>query len=509
MPPPKPIGAEPEEAAEGSTRRVAVDPVLMGMSRARPTPPPPSPPAGDRPPSVRELLGDIDSTRPYQAGSIQALLDAGRPSAPGTVDTKEVPAVTQAELEEASRRDSPPPKAAGLVAWGDDDAERTSKLPSLDESSAEILVERRPEEGAAAASGAEAEAGETERASPAPVEPLPHEASDEVVTDLVVIPPEIRDRPRGADGAAPVGPPRAPAAPSPDGAPPAPPAPPVAPVASSAAGPARPSSSEAPSGESAEATGRTPRRIRISLAGVVLVAALALAAGAAIGGAVMLYAFGGSVSTRVSLEPTAVAPEPIAATEPLPPQTLTFQPPGAATGQPTAPAAQPMAPGPAAQPRPAPPSGPPTAPATEPVPATPSPPAAPATPTAASAPSAPEVAPPRRGEELPDRLVLPISFEAGHLTPTVADDEALEALAAAMMERPRMRFEVVAFPAVGERATVEGLETLSRRRARVTVELLRGLGPSGRRFTSRAAGPDETPPRGAALPAAVLVVVRR
>lgn len=111
--------------------------------------------------------------------------------------------------------------------------------------------------------------------------------------------------------------------------------------------------------------------------------------------------------------------------------------------------------------------------------------------------------------ELPDESVLPITFEDGEFENVEVDETALERIVAVMLAQPTLRFEIIGYASLEECDTVEEAQFVSARRARKAVRIIRQHGPTGKRFVTRGARPDDTAPAGAKGRVTVLRVLNR
>lgn len=111
--------------------------------------------------------------------------------------------------------------------------------------------------------------------------------------------------------------------------------------------------------------------------------------------------------------------------------------------------------------------------------------------------------------ELPDESILPITFEEGGYENVEVDEDALERIVAVMLDQPTLRFEVIGYASLDECDSVEEVLFISARRARKAVRIIRQHGPTGKRFVTRGARPDDDAPEDAPGPVTVLRVLNR
>lgn len=212
-----------------------------------------------------------------------------------------------------------------------------------------------------------------------------------------------------------------------------------------------------------------PRQVEvkkgISLTIVVVIGLIMLVLGLGVGGAVVFITFAGSfASPTATMEPTP-EPAPLTPDSPL----LSEPAPPPATKAPPRPNALVPAPEPA-QPEP-------TAEAEEPEP------------HPAVAPPGPSIA---ELTELPDRLVIPVTFAPSGEEPATIDEEGIVRVAALITQTRGVRMELVGYSAESDGVSGVDAALLRRRRAEAVRDLLRSHGPSRRRFSMRGARDDET-----------------
>lgn len=98
-------------------------------------------------------------------------------------------------------------------------------------------------------------------------------------------------------------------------------------------------------------------------------------------------------------------------------------------------------------------------------------------------------------QQLPDRMVLPMSFPPGEDDPASFDDETLRRIAEIIESSRTLRVELIGFASTSEGLGPALAQVVAERRAIAAEDQMRTYGLSRRRFASRAARPDEVADR--------------